>query len=234
MKKVLWKIETLWQKYFHITAQNIDIPIAKNYDGGISKYYSRFYHVDSFDFSPSQVPVFSDDYGRYHGLEKLQVLTSSQQPIYLFDNHNEMIYPLVEISELTGTQYDIVHIDAHRDDALFAKEKPQHLSLEEVGNFISETRISDFFDAISETNMIQNIYRVCDSVAFENFKIPQKPFILSLDIDIFGPEGNFVDLETRVRVIAETWGHADAICIATSPGFIDQEFAKGVVEVFVK
>ena len=41
-------------------------------------------------------------------------------------------------------------------------------------------------------------------------------------------------MKDKVRAIALAWGKADAVCIAMSPGFIDQEFAREIIEVFVK
>lgn len=245
MKKILWKIEELWNHYFEI--QNVQtIDIQNHYEHGVSKYYSRFHCVDEFDFSLSEESVFSDDDGSYLGLQTLQVSMKSGKPIYLFDNHNEIIYPFVEVSILKGNHYDVVHIDAHRDDAEFFGKKPLKIELEETEVFIKQTRISDFFDAIAHVRhpvldtgsrgkpiyLLDNIHRICDSRSFQNFKLPEKPFILSLDIDIFGPEGDFIDLETKIKIIAHTWGRAEVVCIATSPGFIDQEFAQEIIEIF--
>jgi len=54
----------------------------------------------------------------------------------------------------------------------------------------------------------------------------QKPYIMNLDIDIFGPDGGMVDDDLKIKVIKKAMQNATAICIATSPGFIDQNLAK--------
>jgi len=231
--KILWKIEELWRKYYSPTVTRT-IDVSTSYINGVSRYYGRFHRIEVFDFSPSQELVFTDDYGGYFGLDKCQVMNLSGKPVYLFDNHNEMLYPLVEINKVTGVVYDVVHIDAHPDDAGFVDNKPIALSLDTISEFISRTRISDFFDAISESNIISNIYRVTHSDSFEFFLPPEEPYILSLDIDIFGPEGGFCELEDRVRAIALAWSRADAVCIATSPGFIDQKYAQKIIEIFAR
>ena len=82
--------------------------------------------------------------------------------------------------------------------------------------------------------LVGTIFRVCHSDNFEFFLLPEKPYILSLDIDIFGPEGDFVDLKDKVRAIALAWSGAEAVCIATSPGFIDQEYAKKIISIMTK
>ena len=243
-EKLLWKIEELWNTHFKDN-KNSDINVTKNYKNSISKYYKKFHLVENFDFTESKDSVFSDDYGSYKGLQKLQVSMNSGKPVYLVDNHNEMVYPLLEITSQAGNDipFDVVHIDAHPDDAKFQGKKPTNLSLGEVGEFIKKTRISDFFDAISDVSLrgtkqsqklVGTIFRVCHSDNFEFFLPPEKPYILSLDIDIFGPEGDFVDLKDKVRAIALAWSGAEAVCIATSPGFIDQEYAKKIISIMTK
>ena len=244
-KKILWKIEELWNQYsIPSTCEGIDV--RGNYTtDGISKYYPRFKRVDTFDFTESSSTVFFDDTGEYLGLKHCQYFEIKGKPIYLIDNHNEMLYPLVEMREVIGKVFDVVHIDAHPDDAEFQGKKRKNLNLENIKEYIAETRISDFFDAISEVSLqgeatkqsqkiVGDILRVTHSDDFEFFLAPENPYILSLDIDIFGPEGDFVSLKDKVRVIAQAWSRAEAVVIATSPGFIDQEFAREIIKIFVK
>lgn len=243
-EKMLWKIEELWKKYYQsILTENISV--LKNYKNGISKYYSRFHYVNVFDFETSQGVVFSDEYGEYYGLQKFQVITKDKKYIYLFDNHNEMLYPILEIAlgNKKNRSLNIVHIDAHPDDAKFQTKKELILNLENISDYIEKTRISDFFDAINNSFFVDNgeqkkllgdIFRITHSNDFEFFLPPKEPYVLSLDIDIFGPEGDFTSLENKVRAIALAWSQADAVCIATSPGFIDQEFAQKIIEIFIK
>ena len=232
-QKLLWKIEELWKEYYS-SQQSVRIDISNNYNKeGISKYYSHFKKVTKFDFTSSEKPVFTDGYGKYFGLKYCQVIENKGKLIYLFDNHNEMIYSLVEIFGSTRHLYDVVHIDAHPDDTEFIEGKIKELNLDNVSNYIYKTRISDFFDAISEVNLIREIYRVTHSDNLEFFIPPENPYILSLDIDIFGPEGEFAEVKDKVRSIALAWGRADAVCIAMSPGFIDQKYAAEIIKIFI-
>lgn len=230
--KVLWKTEELWKKSY--TSQETSVlDISQNYVNRVSKYHDRFHQVETFDFSGSEDTVFTDDYGKYTGLEKSQVLKHENKNVYLFDNHNEMLYPIVEIFNTTKKKYDVVHIDAHPDDAKFQDLKITDLNLNNIKDYITKTRISDFFDAVSEANIIADIHRITHSDNFEFFLPPENPYILSLDIDIFGPEGDFAALEDKVRAIAVAWAKADAVCIAMSPGFINQKYAADIIKIFV-
>ena len=236
--KIVWKIEELWEKYYKPSVipdliWNLDF--LENYDSNkISKYYSEFKLVDNFDFGLSKRAVFSDGYGNYRGLQNSQLQIIDNKPVYLFDNHNKILYPFLEIQKSFKNILDVVHIDAHPDDAEFQDKKINDLNFENVADYIHQTRISDFFDAISKTKTIGKIYRITHSDSFEFFVPPEKSYVLSLDIDIFGPEGDFVELRDKVRAIALAWASADAVCIAMRPGFIDQEYAKEFINIFTK
>jgi hypothetical protein len=235
-KKRLWKIEELWNKYYIPTIyseSNNMVSVLKSYENGISRYNSNFTRVNKFEFSESKENIHNDDYGDYKGLKKSQLRFLNNKPIYLFDNHNKIMYPFVEIYEYTKKPLSIVHIDAHADDARFEGKKLESLALKDVKNYIDETRISDFFDALCETKIINTVYPIIHSDSFEFFVVPEEPYVLSLDIDIFGPEGDFCELEDKVRTIALAWNKADVVCIAMSPGFINQEYAQEIIKIFV-
>ncbi|MAQ77200.1 hypothetical protein CL684_01605 [Candidatus Campbellbacteria bacterium] len=233
-QKILWKIEELWKKYYkpdNVSSISLE-QLHGNYNNNQSQYHERFFMVDTFGFNESKNIVFKDDYGKYKGLEKLQVTMINDTLVYLIDNHNEILYPFVELKTVSDTIFDVVHIDAHPDDAEFQGEKKNELNLENIKEYIAETRISDFFDAVSGAQLIGNVHRVCHSNNFEFFLPPEKPYILSLDVDIFGPEGDFAEIEDKVRAIALAWSRADVVVVAMSPGFIDQKYAQEIIKIF--
>jgi hypothetical protein len=125
-----------------------------------------------------------------------------------------------------------VHIDAHRDDAVFSRQMASSISLQNISDEISHCRVSDYLDFAARSGIIGDIYSVTQSFEFESFHISKKPYILNLDLDIFGEEGSCVPLEDKVEVIAKAWRNAEAVCMATSPGFIDQEAAFFLAELF--
>lgn len=236
-QKKLWKIASLWEQHdtFSKKSSSYTIPYD-DYPHATSRYYDRFFYVDEIDTTTSSKIIFSDDNGEYYGLARCQIFEVGNKVVYLFDNHNEIIFPLAEYYETTSCEsINILHIDAHPDDAQFLTEnKPKTLSRILSKEIISQTRVSDFFDALSESMVINKIKRVVTSYDFHNFVPPDYPYILSLDIDIFGPEGEYIDLETKVSVIAQAWKHANVVMIATSPGFIDQQYAHDILLQMIK
>jgi hypothetical protein len=235
--KILWKIASLWEQYsVHSEESSLYTIPYQDYPDGISRYHGDFRRVKKINFEESGSPVFSDEYGSYYGLKYNQVLNVGDKVVYVFDNHNKILFPLTEYYETTSCNaIHVLHIDAHPDDAIFrGSDRISELTRSNCANVISRTRVSDFFDAISETKLVSNIQRVVTSQDFHTFNVPHLPYVLSLDIDIFGTEGNFVDLETKVSVIAQAWKYADVIMIATSPGFINQEFAYNIIYQLTK
>lgn len=222
-QKILWKIQSLWEQYHRESqhVQKISVPEEINFG---------FHNMDTFDFTPSEEPVFSDDYGSYRGLQHQQVIECQGKMVILCDNHNKMLVPIFHLYHALKRPLKIVHIDAHRDDAEFNGRKPGVFDKEALTELLKTTRISDFFDALCQTNTISELIRVTDSDSFVNYQ--DKEFdLLSLDIDIFGPEGDFVAIDEKIRVIAQAWKHSSVICIAMSPGFIDQDFARAIIEI---
>lgn len=226
MKKILWKIESTWEKYHTPTPAGIDV--SSQYYDGISKSWSTLVQRDVLSVELSEDPVFQDDYGAYPGLAQHQLLNVNGKPVYVFDNHNLALVALHELKESSRHIHPIVHIDAHRDDQVFKGNID--MGLVEV---VEQSRISDFIDVAEKAGLVSKTMRAVSSDEFNNFTPPVEPYILTVDIDIFGPEGAHIDLETKVRVIAETWSGASAIICATSPGFIEQEFALDIIKIFL-
>lgn len=229
------QVKNLWQQHFSLQKSKVSlVDITRNYPEGVSKHHSRFRLVKNFFYEESRSPVFFDEEKKgYEGLRYCQLLFDSHgRPIYLVDNHHEVLLPFLECAKAAKLPFDIVHIDAHRDDAIFLDWPPQSVSLKEISHEISRCRVSDYLDFATRSGIIGAIHSVTQSFEFEDFSLPQKSYILNLDLDIFGEEGSCVSLEKKVAVIAKSWSRADAVCMATSPGFIDQGIAHFLAEVF--
>ena len=237
-EKLLWKIEELWNKNFcteklssNGTRDTISQILHKRFfASGLS---FSFISNKKFSFEESANFVFSDEYGCYKGFRYNQVTTKGDQLFYLFDNHNKFLVPLYHLYQILERPIKILHIDAHEDNALYQYERPEQFDEEVLIELLEKTRISDFYDSLSNTQVISEITRITHSQDFENLPYGEYD-ILSLDIDIFGPEGNFAELEKKIAVIAAAMPQSSIITIATSPGFIDQNFAVRIVKIFIK
>ncbi len=236
-EKLLWKIESLWNDHYR------SLKYCKAHSGKtVSKsitdmfFLNRNSHsftlTEELSFEKTEKSVFSDNYGDYLGIKKNQVTILEDKLIYLFDNHNKFLVPLFHAHKILERPVRVLHIDAHEDNALYQYELPEQINDEVIIELLEKTRISDFYDSLSKTQAISEITRFTHSQDFEN--LPKGEYdILSLDIDIFGPEGDFADLEKKISVIAAGMRQSSIITIATSPGFIDQDFAEKIITTLV-
>ncbi len=96
-----------------------------------------------------------------------------------------------------------MHIDAHRDDAIFQYEYPEKIDEKNIQEIFEKSRISDYLDLMQKTKMIGEISNITQSAEFENFVFPKREFIFNLDIDIFGDDGEVVDLELKIQRIVQ-------------------------------
>ena len=250
-QSILWQIESLWKRYFeeskpwrsgYISASTEFI--TKNYDkNGFSKYFKETDSHGPLRFSKKFEPqlseriVFSDpSVGECTGLhEELLWISPDGKPVYLVDNHHFALFPFAEIGLEMGKTMPIVHIDAHRDDAVFQNPVAtgRDLSLQDTIHLMEQCKVSNFLDAGKKFGLIAEIISITQTVEFETFSVPKTPFILSLDLDIFGEEGSAVPLALKVKTIAKAWNNATAIVMATSPGFMNQESALSIAKILI-
>lgn len=242
-----WQIESLWEKHLKAPFNPLLLGGKENmFDfSKFSKEFSHilfpnFYFVEKLSPQHAQKPVFFDDGEEFFGMEEYQIMLkthchqSLQKPIYLFDNHDLALIPFAQIKEFCDHTFDVVHIDAHRDDAIFPHDVPQNLCLKDIPGVLQKTRVSDYLNVATRGNIIGEIFSYTQSFEFEAFEIPKKPYILNLDLDIFGPEGTAIPTEKKVEVIAKSWKHASAVILATSPGYFDQDDAFWLAQLFTK
>ncbi len=251
-KQFYWKLEDLWKKYY-----------CNN---------TLFSHK-TFDFTPSEDPVFFDAERPYFGLkndaqileEEFQTEKENRRKIFLTDNHHKILQFLFQYCIEQKEPIVLVHIDAHRDNAIFQKyeECREEIALlqsyidnvcnntidtcSEYGKALFEDmkkhmlyiqnacRVSDYLDIAFHLGLIRKVVSLTQEHEFKDFllfsenDLPQ--YILNLDIDIYGLEGSVVGIDIKTHVIAKAWLGANAVCIATSPGFIERNLAKRCIEI---
>jgi len=225
-QKVLWKIEELWEKAYEPTVQSRVLQKDWQYPT------EAFVCTNNFDPTVSQAPVMSDISGEYLGMKQDVVLWRNNKPVYIFDNHHKALFAFQEAQKNFGKQLPLVHIDAHPDDAL-PEFDIKEITPENLRETYEQSRICDFISVSQQGGLIGEVERIVTSSQFDDYMLPEGPFILSLDIDIFGPEGGYIELEAKVKAIADVWEKAAVVTIATSPGFIDQKFAWEIIKILL-
>jgi len=220
-----WEIENILQQ---LPITHCDIAVRNRV---LSDYFTQ---VTAFSFQPSERAVFFDERQKgYPGLSKQQVLLEDK-PVYLIDNHDKALMAFWDVYQETNAPLSVVHIDAHRDDAVFPFEVRREISKEYISLLLTQTRVSDYLDVGVRLGLIGRVHTLTQSFEFESFQLPAGDFVLNLDIDIFGEDGAMVPLKTKLQTIVDVWSCAQAVVVATSPGFIEASDAQYIIERLVE
>lgn len=181
---------------------------------------------------------FEDQFISAKWLKNFYKLKWNDKDLYLFDNHNHAFYfwYLSRNAWIIGNNNILYHVDEHSDMRKPNKilEKSSSWDLKNifeytnfelnVGNYIipalAEWIISEVIQIRNENNLFDYDFSKKDM---------NKDIILNLDLDFFEPNLDYIDYESKKKVILDIAKKAKIITVATSPFFIDQALA---IEVF--
>jgi hypothetical protein len=154
-----------------------------------------------------------------------------EKDVYIFDNHNHAFY--FWIKSLNQGMFNkgckLVHIDQHKD-----MRDPENYEVDinniddvfrytnyvlNVGNFIKPALHHNVF---SEAVIIDSTYGFELDVDGE--------IVLDIDLDIFSKDMEYMSYDLRVNKIKEYIDRAKVITIASSPFFIEQDYAIKVLK----
>ena len=150
----------------------------------------------------------------------------SGTPFYLCDNHNLVLEGWSMVKSYIPPLI-LVHLDQHRDDAVFEGS---------FDNFLTESRICDYIDFAKRAEWIDVEHlSFTESIDFEeDIQLPDnRRFILNIDLDLFAPEVTHISLKDKINLIKKVIPRTELITIATSPGFIEQSRAIPLAELLI-
>lgn len=165
------------------------------------------------------------------GLENMVKFNYKDKDIYIFDNHNHSFYFWIKTLKkgMFNKGCKLVHIDQHKD-----MREPEDYNVDindiddvfrytnyvlNVGNFIKPALHHDIF---SEVVIIDSTYGFDIDVDGE--------IVLDIDLDIFSKDMEYISYDLRVNKIKEYIDRAKVITIASSPFFIEQDYAIKVLK----
>jgi len=171
------------------------------------------------------------------GLENFYQYDWNGIPLYLFDNHNHAFYFWYRayFDGIISENSILYHVDEHADmrapDILFPKKDAKNLQkvfeytnfVLNVGNYIVPALENGLFSEVVQIRSEENIR------AYEKHPSWWWNIVLNLDVDFFEPELDYIDYESKKRVILDIARKSKLITVCTSPFFIDQKLA---LEVF--
>lgn len=165
------------------------------------------------------------------GLKNLVQYKFQDKTIYIFDNHNHAFY--FWMKSLKNNKFSkgckLVHVDQHKD-----MREPQEYMVDiedlddvfrytnevlNVGNFIQPALKKEVF---SEAIIIDSSYGFDVEIEGE--------YVLDIDLDIFSKDMDYIPYDFRLNKIKNLINNAKIITIATSPYFIEQDYAINVLK----
>lgn len=149
--------------------------------------------------------------------------------IYIFDNHNLAFYFIWKNFLETWKRMDLIHIDQHSDMRIPDFIPSKLSTLDEIEKYTFEwTNVGNYLVPLQKLWFVWQIFqkRTQDSV-LQLTKDDVKNRILNVDLDFWAPEmlTNLDSLENVKKLIE----HAEIVCIASSPYFLNQEIALDLI-----
>lgn len=165
------------------------------------------------------------------GLENLVEYRVDDKVVYIFDNHNHAFYFWMKsLKENLFTRgCKLVHVDQHKD-----MREPDNYDVDEenlddvfrytnkvlnVGNFIKPALHKGIF---SEVVIIDSSYGFDIEIEGE--------YVLDIDLDIFSKDMDYIPYDLRINKIKKLINNSKVITIASSPYFIEQDYAIKVLK----
>ena len=151
------------------------------------------------------------------GLKNMIIYKYQDKDVYIFDNHNHAFY--FWIKSLKKGNFTkgckLVHVDLDNIDDVF-KYTNETLN---VGSFIKPALKHDIF---SEVIIIDSSYGFNLDIEGE--------YVLDIDLDIFSKDMDYIPYDLKVSKIKDLIKKSKVITIASSPFFIEQDYAIKVLK----
>lgn len=165
------------------------------------------------------------------GLKNMVFYKKEDKDIYIFDNHNHALY--FWINSLKSNKFKkgckLVHVDQHKDMREPENYDVDMNSLDDVFRYTNEVlNVGNFIQPALKHNIFSEVIIIDSSYGFE-MNI-EGEYVLDIDLDIFSKDMEYISYEKRVSKIKELIKGAKVITIASSPFFIDQEYAIKVLK----
>lgn len=165
------------------------------------------------------------------GLKNLVKYKFEDKTIYIFDNHNHAFY--FWIKSLKNKEFNkgckLVHVDQHKD-----MREPNHYnvnidSLNDVFMYTNQVlNVGNFIQPALKKEIFSQVTIIDSSYGFDA-KIDGE-YVLDIDLDIFSKDMDYIPYDFRLNRIKELIQGAKVITIATSPYFIEQDYAIKVLK----
>lgn len=165
------------------------------------------------------------------GLKNMVKYNLKDKDVYIFDNHNHALYFWIKSLKLNNFNKGckLVHIDQHKD-----MREPENYdvdmdNIDDVFRYTNEVlNVGNFIQPALKHSIFSEVIIIDSSYGFN--LDAQGEFVLDIDLDIFSKDMEYISYDLRINKIKELIEKAKVITIASSPFFIDQEYAIKVLK----
>ena len=164
------------------------------------------------------------------GLKNLVQYKFKDKTIYIF-NHNHAFY--FWMKSLKNKEFNkgckLVHVDQHKD-----MREPNHYdvdvdSLDNIFTYTNEVlNVGNFIQPSLKKEIFSQVIIIDSSYGFD-VKV-EGEYVLDIDLDIFSKDMDYIPYDFRLNKIKDLIKDAKVITIATSPYFIEQDYAIKVLK----
>ena len=165
------------------------------------------------------------------GLKNMVIYKYKGKDIYIFDNHNHAFYFWIKSLEKGNFTKGckLVHVDQHKDTREPENYNVDIENIDDVFRYTNEVlNVGSFIKPALHNNIFSDVIIIDSSYGFE-LDIDGE-FVLDIDLDIFSKDMDYIPYELKISKIKELIEKSKVITIASSPFFINQEYAIKVLK----
>ena len=165
------------------------------------------------------------------GLKNMVIYKYKGKDIYIFDNHNHAFYFWIKSLEKGNFTKGckLVHVDQHKDTREPENYNVDIENIDDVFRYTNEVlNVGSFIKPALHHNIFSDVIIIDSSYGFE-LDIDGE-FVLDIDLDIFSKDMDYIPYEIKISKIKELIEKSKVITIASSPFFINQEYAIKVLK----
>ena len=165
------------------------------------------------------------------GLKNLVEYKLGNKTIYVFDNHNHAFYfwnkSLLKNEFNKGCK--LVHVDQHKDMREPDNYNVDIENLDDVFTYTNEVlNVGNFIQPALKKGIFSEAIIIDSSYGFD-VEVDEE-YVLDIDLDIFSKDMDYIPYDFRIDKIKKLIENAKVITIATSPYFIEQDYAIKVLK----
>ena len=218
----------------------IDEPIGNNefsYDDRENKsiYVPKLINGSLEDVVLGDKVVFNEiDEGneiKAKGLKNMVEYKTNDKTVYIFDNHNHAFYfwmkSLRKHHFTKGCK--LVHVDQHKDMREPINYDVNIDDMDDVFRYTNKVlNVGNFIKPSLKHNVFSEVIIIDSSYGFDTKVYGE--YVLDIDLDIFSKDMDYIPYEFRLNKIKDLIKGAKVITIASSPYFIEQDYAIKVLK----